>query len=99
VLVEGDALLAHELRDKLTERGVRADSVDLPDAPERAAEVLYRRLRAADRSGAELLLVLAQDPAGIGRGVNDRLFRAAHGRVVLDANTETVDRLVASARG
>ena len=42
-----------------------------------------------------MLLATRVDPTGIGRAVNDRLFRAAHGRVVLDADPATVDRLVA----
>lgn len=99
VLVEGDDALADELRTLLAERDVRAVVVELPHRADRAAAVLYGRLRAADRTGADLLLVVARDPEGLGRGINDRLYRAAHGRVVMDATQGSLDRLAASARG
>jgi L-threonylcarbamoyladenylate synthase len=97
-LVEGDRALAEELATALGERGVRAVVLDLPEEPEAAAAGLYRTLREADAGPAQLLLAVAMPAAGLGRGVNDRLFRAAHGRVVTDASSQTVDRLVSSAR-
>lgn len=98
-LLEGDETLAGDLSDALADRGIRVVVVDLPASSDRAAAELYRRLRTADAGDAQLLLAVARSPTGLGRGVNDRLFRAAHGRVVLDARVETVDRLVAMVRG
>jgi L-threonylcarbamoyladenylate synthase len=61
--------------------------------PELAARELYSMLRDADAGPATLLVVAMVDPTGLGRAVNDRIFRAAHGRVVLDASPSTVDRI------
>ena len=98
VLVEGDRLLADQLCSVLGRRGVDAVVVDLPaDAPS-AANGLYRALRLADGTDAAVLLAVVLPPAGMGRGVNDRLFRAAHGRVVGDDSVTTVDRLAQLAR-
>ena len=97
-LVEGDRALAAELAAALGERGVAARLLELADDPYDAAAGLYRTLRAADGAAADLLLAVALAPVGLGRGVNDRLFRAAHGRVVTDASAATVDRLASAAR-
>lgn len=97
-LVDGGGHLAEQLRRTLAARGVRVEVLDLPGDATEAARRLYATLRAADASGAELLLAPSFDPAGLGRAVNDRLYRAAHGRVVLDAAPGTVDRLEAAAR-
>jgi L-threonylcarbamoyladenylate synthase len=101
-LVDGDAGLVAELHRLLTARGVAVRALHLPDDPDRAAAELYRRLREADEAhlaeGVGLLLAGIVAPDGIGRAVNDRLFRAAHGRVASDAEGPTVDRLVAAAR-
>lgn len=94
VLVDGATSVAEALRDGLVARGVPAAVVELPASGEDAARTLYARLRSADAAGAALLLSCTVDPEGIGRAVNDRLFRAAHGRVVLDATDLTLGRLV-----
>ncbi|UDY37033.1 L-threonylcarbamoyladenylate synthase [Dermatobacter hominis] len=97
-LVEGDRALVDELVGALGQLGLAARVLDLPADPYDAAADLYRALRAADGGAEDLLLAVAMAPAGLGRGINDRLFRAAHGRVVTDASPETVDRLVSAAR-
>jgi len=95
VLVEGDRDLLDRLVVGLDGRGVHAGVVDLPSEATEAAAALYRRLRQADGSGADVLLAAALAPAGLGRGINDRLFRAAHGVVVLDSSPATLERLAA----
>ncbi len=98
VLVEGDEQMADALIRELADRGVVARLVGLPSGPEAAARELYRTLRAADRSGVSLLLAVVVDPAGMGRGVNDRLYRAAHGRGGAECVAGSVDRLEMLAR-
>lgn len=98
VLAEADPATVDRLVTELSGRGLRARTVDLPTNGDRAAPVLYAMLREADAEGRDLLVVTPLPPAGLGRAVNDRLFRAAHGRIVTDASTATVDRLVALAR-
>jgi L-threonylcarbamoyladenylate synthase len=93
VLVEGPLELRDLLVDALTAAGVDARPLDLPTDPHAAARGLYAALRAADAVGATALLARTLEPAGLGRAVNDRLFRAAHGRVVLDASPSTVERI------
>ena len=93
VLVDGPPALGAELVRSLRVRGTPADLVDLPVDPAGAARELYSLLRTADASGAGLLVIPAVDPAGVGRAVNDRLYRAAHGRVVLDASAATLERI------
>lgn len=94
VLVEGGVATAEALRGALAGSGVEASVLDLPPDPDRAAPLLYSRLRAADGTGAPVLLAVAVDGSGLGRAVNDRLFRAAHGRVATDAGPATVQRLL-----
>lgn len=93
VLVDGDATVVDELAARLAERGIAAADVRLPAEPEAAARALYADLRAADSSTFEVLIVAMVAAHGLGRAVNDRLYRAAHGRVVLDAAPSTVDRV------
>ncbi len=57
------------------------------------ARALYRNLRVADEVGADLLVAQAAPERGPGVAVNDRLFRAAQGRVVSDAEPSTVEAL------
>ncbi|CAN5523427.1 L-threonylcarbamoyladenylate synthase [soil metagenome] len=87
--------LAHALRAKQVTVGIIMSPVDPADAAHR----LYGSLRNADAEGAQLLLTSTVDPAGMGRAVNDRLFRAAQGRSVTDAATATVDRILALLSG
>ncbi|MHB1137739.1 MAG: L-threonylcarbamoyladenylate synthase [Microthrixaceae bacterium] len=93
VLVEGDATLVAELTRGLGAIGFDARVLELPTEPGPAAQQLYATLRRADGAGAAALLATMLDPAGLGRAVNDRLFRAAHGRVVTDASPRTIERL------
>ncbi len=95
VLVDGGAAVRDALVRGLRAGGHRVDLVELPDDPVAAARQLYARLRRADGGGAEMLVVAAADPTGIGRAVNDRLYRAAHGRVAVDAGPPTLARLEA----
>jgi L-threonylcarbamoyladenylate synthase len=94
VLVQGGSDLLSRLLVGLHDAGVAAGTVELPDAADDAARQLYAQLRVADAGGADLLLVRAHEPHGLGRAVNDRLFRAAHGRVVADPEPATIERLV-----
>ena len=67
--------------------GLPADVIELEPAgpPDDFARVLYDRLRQADRLGADVLLVVAPPPAGVGAAVRDRLRRAAASAVPPDA--------------
>jgi L-threonylcarbamoyladenylate synthase len=97
VLVEGDDRTLEDLVAALGSASVRSAVLRLPaDAPS-AARSLYRALREADGS-ADVLLVTPLRSEGLGRAVNDRLFRAAHGRVVAGVDQAVVDRIVAAAR-
>ena len=98
VLADGGPELCGRLVAALRDRGLDAQRVELPTDPASAARELFARLRSADAAGAQVLVVAAVDPSGIGRGVNDRLFRAAHGRVVVGAERPDVDRLCATLR-
>jgi L-threonylcarbamoyladenylate synthase len=98
-LVEGGGRLVEELRAGLDAAGVRAGALELDRDPAVAARELYGALRRADGSGWSVLLARAVDPRGLGRAVNDRLFRAAHGRVVLDSSAASVARLADLAHG
>ena len=93
VMADGGPQLVGELVASLTALGRSAVAVELPGDPHAAARELYGRLRDADAGPGEVLVVGAVDPSGIGRAVNDRLYRAAHGRVVLDARSVTLGRL------
>jgi len=92
VLVDGPARVAQELAANLSETGLGAALLGLSDEPERAAAELYAALRNADGSAA-VLVARTVAAAGIGRAVNDRLFRAASGLVVTDSSHATVDRV------
>jgi L-threonylcarbamoyladenylate synthase len=93
VLVEGGVEVAGPLRDQLRERGVVARILELSNEPTAAATSLYGLLRNAD-STADVLLACMVRSEGIGRAVNDRLFRAASGRVVAAADEVTCDRVI-----
>lgn len=94
VLVQGGPDVLGDLRERLASRGLTPEVVQLPASSDGAARVLYRQLRRADGRAA-VLLAATVDPSGLGRAVNDRLYRAAHGRVATDASDPTVERLVA----
>ena len=93
VLVEAGATAMDALIAGLAARGTVVAEVVLADEGELAARDLYRNLRAADQPDVDLLVVKARSGAGMGRAVNDRLFRSAQGRVVTDASAATLDRL------
>jgi L-threonylcarbamoyladenylate synthase len=99
LLVEGEESTTQQLVQALSEKGVTALSVEIPQEQIQAARNLYHLLREADATDATLLLVRPTQPAGIGRAVNDRLFRAAQGRCLKDCSEESVSRAAAIARG
>jgi L-threonylcarbamoyladenylate synthase len=92
VLVDGPARVAHGVATRLSEVGLGAAVLELDDKPELAAAELYAALRNADGSAA-VLIARTVAATGIGRAVNDRLFRAASGLVVTDSSDATVDRV------
>ena len=94
VLVQGGPDLQADLVAGLRNAGVAVGAVELPEDADDAARRLYAQLRVADAGGAELLVVRAHEAHGLGRAVNDRLFRAAHGRVVADPTPATIERLL-----
>lgn len=81
-LLEGSAAEVGRLVDRLDELGIAARPIELAADADEAARELYSTLRELDGLGADVLLVRAVSTEGIGRAVNDRLFRAAHGRVL-----------------
>lgn len=90
--------VAEALARALRAEGLRVDLVQLPGAEE-SARKLYSLLRNldADPGGGgrpDVAVVASLDPAGLGRAVNDRLFRAAHGHIDRDATRSTVDRVL-----
>lgn len=93
VLVDAGPGVTDTLVARLAQAGVESVTVDLGDDAAAAARHLYARLRDLDAGSARVALVTPLPPGGVGRAVNDRLFRAAHGRVVLDAGPESVKRL------
>ena len=97
-LVEGDPSLVGALEGRLAVRGLTSMALPLPADSATAARDLYSLLRALDTTGVDLALARLVDPSGIGRAVNDRLYRAAHGRLVVDAADATVNRLVSLVR-
>ncbi|MCZ7629712.1 MAG: hypothetical protein M5U19_11965 [Microthrixaceae bacterium] len=51
-----------------------------------------------DGDRPDVAIVAALDPTGLGRAVNDRLFRAAHGHIDRDASGATVQRILRRLR-
>ncbi len=99
LLVEGEEPLTQQLVQALGDKGVTALSVEIPQDQIQAARHLYQLLREADATDATLLLVRPTQSTGIGRAVNDRLFRAAQGRSMKDCSEESVSRALAIALG
>ncbi len=98
VLVEGESTLMDSVRTALGEQQLRAALLVLPSERGEAAASLYALLRGADEEPADVLLAQTVDPAGVGRAINDRLFRAAHGHLVLDDRESTIMGIVARVR-
>ena len=83
VLLDAPAGTAARLVASLGDRGIRAATVvPVPVPVEQLAAGLYGWLRSGDDGPAEVLVAELVDPAGLGRAVNDRLFRAARGRLL-----------------
>lgn len=98
VAVDGTTQIATELVAALVERGIHARYLELSQAPDIAAHDLYRVLRSGDGT-AEVLIVQLVPSQGLGVAVNDRLYRASQGRVVVDASNSTVDLIEALLGG
>lgn len=56
-----------------------------------AAQRLYGALRSADASRSDLIVAPRYENTGIGRAINDRLFRSAHGDLV---KVEDINQLI-----
>ena len=98
-LVEAGDAVVRGLMAALDAEGVSAVLLELPFDPAAAAAALYSSLRSLDGAGAEVALARALHGAGIGRAVNDRLFRAAHGHVVSECTADSVMRIKARIPG
>ena len=96
VLTDGGPPVASAIARELSSRGIAARLFDLPRG-DAAARELYSRLRGlddpGDTGGVDVAVAVTVDPSGLGRAVNDRLFRAAHGHLVADAGEETIDSI------
>lgn len=101
VLTDGGDIVASAISKALGERGIAVRRLVLPTG-DSAAQVLYSRLRELDDSHferpADVALAVTVDPTGLGRAINDRLFRAAHGHIAADADVRTID-LIAQRLG
>jgi L-threonylcarbamoyladenylate synthase len=90
-LVEGKSvaiIAAEEDRDALAELAshehVLLRSIGSQDAAEVVAATLYATLRELDAAGVDMILVRGFPERGLGAAVQDRLRRAAGGRIVRD---------------
>ena len=92
VLTDAGVEVAEEIAEALRRRGLRATVLRLPQGDLGAAD-LYSRLRGLDPDTADVTVTSTVDPAGLGRAVNDRLFRASRGHVVVDALPASIDRV------
>jgi L-threonylcarbamoyladenylate synthase len=79
LLAETDAEL-DRLATRARTEGARVAVLDRTDDLVVAARLLYDDLRAADRSGTEVLVVRMPPAAGLGHALRDRLTKAAAGR-------------------
>ncbi len=98
VLVDREPAHLTEVVSRLADEGVRAVSLDQPRNPADAAASLYAGLRELDDYGADLIVAGVVEPKGVGRAVNDRLMRAAHGHLVHDLSEASVTGMVSRAR-
>ncbi|MEX0768406.1 MAG: L-threonylcarbamoyladenylate synthase [Microthrixaceae bacterium] len=90
LLIEGSDALVKQLLAALGENDVKALPVEISQEPVLAAKELYSRLREADEWDAQILLVRPTEASGLGLAVNDRLFRAAQGRILKEFSAESV---------
>lgn len=101
VLLADSPSTADGLEQALSEQGVTVRRVELPE-PQEAARTLYSLLRELDREarGAafDAVLVSALDPPGMGRAVNDRLLRAAHGHLEVSSAPDAVRAVLRRVR-
>jgi L-threonylcarbamoyladenylate synthase len=70
---------ARSRAERLARDGVRVEVLDLSRDVAAYARELYARLREADAAGAEVVVAVMPDPAGVGRAVRDRLHKASMG--------------------
>lgn len=103
VFTDGTPGVAEALAAALRAEGLSVDLIQLPDTEE-SARNLYSLLRdldvdRGDDRRADVAVVGALDPAGLGRAVNDRLFRAAHGHIERNAARSTVERILGRLQG
>jgi L-threonylcarbamoyladenylate synthase len=62
---------------------VQAEKFSLGDSLETCAARMFQGMRALDRAGVNVILTHGFEPSGLGRALNDRLFRAAEGNITL----------------
>jgi L-threonylcarbamoyladenylate synthase len=98
VVVDSDPADLTELILLIAGKGVHAVALDLPKRPKEAAAALYSRMRELDDSGADLIVATVMEPRGMGRAINDRLMRAAHGHLVHDVSESSLVGMVARVR-
>lgn len=98
VAVRGPRNVETQLVEGLRSRGLSVTVIGLPEPLEAAATDLYALLRAADGT-ADVIVVSMVEPTDIGRAINDRLFRAARGKVVESIDQTDLDDLVGHLDG
>ena len=62
---------------------VRAEKFSLGDSLETCAARMFQGMRTLDRAGVNVILTHSFEPSGLGRALNDRLFRASEGNITL----------------
>lgn len=103
VFTARDGDVAHAIVAALRDRGLGVRLIELGE-PFEAARTLYPVLRSLDEATdpggpPDVAVVAAVEPVGLGRAVNDRLLRAAHGHMRSDAEPSTIDAIVDAIGG
>lgn len=93
IAVRGGRDVVADVVAELRGRGIAVIDIHLPDRPGPAAAELYERLRSADGT-ADVIVVGMVEPVGVGRAINDRLFRASRGQVVDSADPAVLERMI-----
>jgi L-threonylcarbamoyladenylate synthase len=62
---------------------VQAEKFSLGESLETYAARMFQGMRALDRAGVTVILTHGFEPSGLGRALNDRLFRASEGHITL----------------